>query len=68
VRLVGASKEVLRHAVLRGPAKEPLRTFRVIVDGEVGCVGPDCEPAATSLGLPSARWDLLPERHSCGTD
>jgi nitrite reductase/ring-hydroxylating ferredoxin subunit len=36
--LHGAQFNVWTGAVLRGPAKEPLRTFRVTVDGDVGCV------------------------------
>jgi len=36
--LHGAQFNVWTGAVLRGPAKDPLTTFRVTVDGEVGRV------------------------------
>jgi uncharacterized protein YbjT (DUF2867 family)/nitrite reductase/ring-hydroxylating ferredoxin subunit len=36
--LHGAQFNVWTGAVLRGPAKDPLKTYRVIVDGEVGRV------------------------------
>ena len=32
----GAQFNVCTGAVLRGPAREPLKTYRVIVDGEIG--------------------------------
>ena len=34
----GAQFNVCTGAVLRGPATEPLKTYRVIVDGEIGWV------------------------------
>ena len=34
----GAQFNVCTGAVLRGPAKDPLKTYRVIVDGEIGRV------------------------------
>ena len=34
----GAQFNVCTGAVLRGPAKEPIRTYRVIVEGEIGSV------------------------------
>ncbi len=34
----GAQFNVCTGAVLRGPAKEPLKTYDVVVDGEVGHV------------------------------
>jgi nitrite reductase/ring-hydroxylating ferredoxin subunit len=36
--LHGAQFNVWTGAVLRGPAKEPLKTYRVTVDGEIGRV------------------------------
>ena len=36
--LHGSQFNVCTGAVLRGPAKDPLKTYRVIVDGEVGRV------------------------------
>jgi nitrite reductase/ring-hydroxylating ferredoxin subunit len=36
--LHGAQFNVWTGAVLRGPAKDPLKTYRVTVDGEVGRV------------------------------
>ena len=35
-----AQFDVCTGAVLRGPAREPLATFQVIVDGEVGRIAP----------------------------
>jgi nitrite reductase/ring-hydroxylating ferredoxin subunit len=37
----GAQFDVCTGAVLRGPAKDPLTTYRVVVDGEVGRVEAD---------------------------
>jgi nitrite reductase/ring-hydroxylating ferredoxin subunit len=34
----GAQFNVCTSAVLRGPAKDPLKTYRVIVEGEIGRV------------------------------
>jgi nitrite reductase/ring-hydroxylating ferredoxin subunit len=34
----GSQFNVCTGAVLRGPAKDPLKTYRVIVDGEIGRV------------------------------
>lgn len=34
----GAQFNVCTGAVLRGPAKEPLKTYRVVVEGEIGRV------------------------------
>jgi nitrite reductase/ring-hydroxylating ferredoxin subunit len=34
----GAKFNVCTGAVLRGPARDPLKTYRVIVDGEIGRV------------------------------
>ena len=39
-----AQFDVCTGAVLRGPAREPLETFRVIVDGEVGRTAPALQP------------------------
>ena len=39
--LHGAQFNIWTGAVLRGPAREPLKTFRVIVDGDVGRVDAD---------------------------
>jgi nitrite reductase/ring-hydroxylating ferredoxin subunit len=36
--LHGSQFDVCTGGVLRGPAKEPLNTYRVIIDGEVGRV------------------------------
>jgi len=36
--LHGSQFNVRTGAVLRGPAKDPRKTYRVMVDGEVGCV------------------------------
>jgi nitrite reductase/ring-hydroxylating ferredoxin subunit len=36
--LHGSQFNIWTGAVLRGPAKEPLKTYRVIVDGEIGRV------------------------------
>jgi nitrite reductase/ring-hydroxylating ferredoxin subunit len=36
--LHGAQFNVWTGAVLRGPAKDPLKTYRVTVEGELGCV------------------------------
>jgi uncharacterized protein YbjT (DUF2867 family)/nitrite reductase/ring-hydroxylating ferredoxin subunit len=47
--LHGAQFNVWTGAVLRGPATTPLRTYRVIVDGDVGRVVTD-EPAALKRG------------------
>jgi Rieske Fe-S protein len=37
----GSQFDICSGAVLRGPAKEPLETYRVIVDGDVGRVEAD---------------------------
>jgi len=37
----GAQFKVCSGAVLRGPAKEPVKTYRVIVEGEFGSVEKD---------------------------
>jgi nitrite reductase/ring-hydroxylating ferredoxin subunit len=34
----GTQYNVCTGAVLRGPATEPVKTYRVIVEGEIGCV------------------------------
>jgi len=39
----GAQFDVCTGAVLRGPAREPLATFRVIVDGDVGRTAPTAQ-------------------------
>lgn len=39
--LHGSQFNIWTGAVLRGPAKEPLKTYRVIVDGEIGRVEKD---------------------------
>ena len=39
--LHGSQFDVCTGAVLRGPAKEPLKTYRVIVEGEIGRVETD---------------------------
>ena len=39
--LHGAQFNIWTGAVLRGPAKAPLKTYRVIVDGDVGRVVTD---------------------------
>jgi 3-phenylpropionate/trans-cinnamate dioxygenase ferredoxin component len=36
--LHGSQFDVCTGAVLRGPAKEPVRTYRVIVEGDIGRV------------------------------
>ena len=36
--LHGAQFNIWTGAVLRGPAKEPLKTYRVIVEGDIGRV------------------------------
>src|SRR5262249_59937152 len=43
----GAQFNVCTGAVVRGPAKDPLKTYRVTVDGEVGHVEASLAPAAT---------------------
>src|SRR5262249_28900458 len=43
--LHGAQSNVWRGGVLRGPATDPLKTYRVIVDGEVGRVEVPLAPA-----------------------
>jgi uncharacterized protein YbjT (DUF2867 family)/nitrite reductase/ring-hydroxylating ferredoxin subunit len=45
--LHGSQFNIWTGAVLRGPAKEPLKTYRVIVDGEIGCV----ETEVTTVGV-----------------
>jgi nitrite reductase/ring-hydroxylating ferredoxin subunit len=42
----GSQFNVCTGAVLHGPAKDPLKTYRVIVDGEIGRV--DAVPAESS--------------------
>lgn len=37
----GSQYNVCTGEVLRGPATEPVKTYRVIVEGEVGCVEKD---------------------------
>ena len=39
--LHGSQFDICTGAVLRGPAKEPLETYRVIVDGDIGRVEAD---------------------------
>ena len=48
--LHGAQFNVWTGAVLRGPAKEPLKTYSVTVDGEVGRVGVPVEHALQGDG------------------
>jgi uncharacterized protein YbjT (DUF2867 family) len=43
--LHGAQFDVWTGAVLRGPAKDPLKTYAVTVDGDVGCVVVPVVPA-----------------------
>ena len=42
-----AQFDVCTGAVLRGPAREPLETFRVIVDGDVGRIAPAVQSQST---------------------
>ena len=47
----GAQFNVCTGAVLRGPAQDPLKTYRVVVDGEIGRVEtaqPESSKSATS--------------------
>jgi nitrite reductase/ring-hydroxylating ferredoxin subunit len=49
----GAQFNVCTGAVLRGPAQDPLKTYRVIVDGEIGRVEaaqPESTKSATNQG------------------
>src|SRR5262245_26867109 len=57
----GSQFNVRTGAVLRGPAKDPLKTYRVTVDGEVGRLGVALAPAVQSEpGVPeTARSTLL---------
>ena len=48
--LHGAQFNVCTGAVLRGPAQEPLTTYRVIVDGEVGRIEAALEGTRDALG------------------
>jgi nitrite reductase/ring-hydroxylating ferredoxin subunit len=47
----GSQFNVCTGAVLRGPAKDPLKTYRVIVDGEIGRV--EAGPAESSKSATS---------------
>ena len=42
----GAQFKVCTGEVLRGPAKDPLKTYRVIVDGEIGRLEADATAVA----------------------
>lgn len=42
----GSQFDVCSGAVLQGPAKEPLKTYRVTVDGDVGHVEAPAAPTA----------------------
>jgi nitrite reductase/ring-hydroxylating ferredoxin subunit len=42
----GAQFDVCTGAVLRGPAKDPLKTYRVIVAGDIGRVEADAAAVA----------------------
>lgn len=45
----GSQFNVCTGAVLRGPAKDPLKTYRVTVDGEIGRVeGPQAESSKSA--------------------
>jgi nitrite reductase/ring-hydroxylating ferredoxin subunit len=47
----GAQFNVCTGAVLRGPAKDPLKTYSVIVDGEIGRVeAPQLQSSNSAAG------------------
>jgi len=45
----GAQFNVCTGEVLRGPAKDPLKTYRVIVDGDIGRVEADAAAVAKTI-------------------
>jgi nitrite reductase/ring-hydroxylating ferredoxin subunit len=47
--LHGAQFNVWTGAVLRGPAKDPLKTYAVTVDGDMGCVVVPLAPAVQGV-------------------
>jgi nitrite reductase/ring-hydroxylating ferredoxin subunit len=61
----GAQFNVCTGAVLRGPARDPLKTYRVIVDGEIGRIETgqeqQSEIATTGVRMTSVPDDPFPE-------
>jgi nitrite reductase/ring-hydroxylating ferredoxin subunit len=56
--LHGAQFNVWTGAVLRGPAKDPLQTYRVNVDGDIGRIELPLAHATSFLGV-DRRADIV---------